>query len=131
MKKEQKTQDSRVQATSAIWGLAVAMFGISIPLEAMAHTDGIIPVFVMLGATISTGAVWFFGRKRPNELPEKSEQYEILADSIQQLSRHVQTLEMSIGDESLRRSIDGAGSARPPRDNNGFGESVYQQKDSN
>jgi len=50
-------QDLRMVITSKIWGYALGMLGISIPLAAITDS-AIIPVFVVVGTAVSTAAIW-------------------------------------------------------------------------
>jgi hypothetical protein len=66
MEKEPETKtesDVRVQATGTIWGLAVGMMAISIPLSSVTET-AFIPLFVIAGAAVGTVAVWRPGTKK-------------------------------------------------------------------
>ncbi len=58
---ETSEQDLRSQTTVKIWGMAAAMLGICIPLSAVTHTGGLIPIAVLCAAAIGTGAVWLRG----------------------------------------------------------------------
>jgi hypothetical protein len=51
-------ENTRVKVTSSIWGCAVGMLGICIPLTAIAESGPILPLAVIGGATLGTAAVW-------------------------------------------------------------------------
>ena len=56
----QKSSDKnpKVRATSAIWGCAIGMLGVCIPLVAITESGVILPLLVILGAGGGTVAVW-------------------------------------------------------------------------
>ncbi len=54
--------DPRTQSTSIIWGCAVGMFALCIPLVRVTKGAAIIPFAIALGAGAGTVAVW-----RPNQ----------------------------------------------------------------
>ena len=59
MGKKSSQKNSKVKATSVIWGCAVGMLGICIPLVAITESGIILPLLVILGAGSGTAAVWF------------------------------------------------------------------------
>ena len=69
MKESETKTDVRVQATGTIWGIAVGMMAVSIPLADITHTAAI-PLAVIVGAAVGTCAVWRSGRQ--NEIPRVS-----------------------------------------------------------
>ncbi len=60
-------QNPKVRATSDIWGCAIGMLGVCIPLVAITETGIILPLLVILGAGGGTAAVWFAPDKRQQE----------------------------------------------------------------
>jgi hypothetical protein len=54
----ESSQSARVKVTSSIWGCAVGMMGICIPLTAITESGPILPIVVIAGATLGTAAVW-------------------------------------------------------------------------
>ena len=46
-------------ATAVIWGCALGMFALCIPLTAIANSGPLLPLLVILGAGGGTAAVWF------------------------------------------------------------------------
>jgi TolA-binding protein len=54
----ESSQNARVKATSSIWGCAIGMMGICIPLSAIIHAGAELPAVVIVGAAFSTAAVW-------------------------------------------------------------------------
>lgn len=78
--------DPRVRATATIWGCAIGMFGICIPLVGITKSGVILPLLVILGAGGGTAAVWF--------APDKRQQEEIrLAQTVKALEERVINLE--------------------------------------
>ncbi|MGD1861528.1 MAG: hypothetical protein ACFB0E_16365 [Leptolyngbyaceae cyanobacterium] len=47
------------RATAVIWGAAVGLFALCIPLTAVAQSGPLLPLLVVLGASVGTVAVWF------------------------------------------------------------------------
>lgn len=58
---------SQVIATGLVWGFATGMLGICVPLVAMTQGNLVLPLSVILGASVSTIAIW----RSPNQ-PFKS-----------------------------------------------------------
>lgn len=67
MTRNSTESDPKVRATAAIWGCAVGMFGICIPLVAITKSGVLLPLLVMLGAGGGTVAVWYAPDKRQRE----------------------------------------------------------------
>jgi hypothetical protein len=67
MSHESTETNPKVRATAAIWGCAVGMFGICIPLVAITKSGVLLPLLVVLGAGGGTAAVWFAPDKRQQE----------------------------------------------------------------
>ncbi len=79
-------QKARVKATGSIWAMATAMLGICIPLVAITESGVILPLAVILGASISTTTVWNkFGKHRDRHLQATQQ--------TQRLEQRLQTLE--------------------------------------
>lgn len=86
MNHQSTERDPRVRATAAIWGCAIGMFGICIPLVAITKSGILLPLLVMLGAGGGTAAVWL--------APDKRQQAEIsLAQTVKALEERVMNLE--------------------------------------
>lgn len=66
-------KDVRVAATSRIWGLAVGMLAICIPLSAVTRSGPILPLAAITGAAVGTVAVWRSDDKKSksNSLPQQ------------------------------------------------------------
>ena len=56
---QKSKKNPKVQATSVIWGCAVGMLGVCIPLVAITESGIILPLLVILGAGGGTAGVWF------------------------------------------------------------------------
>jgi hypothetical protein len=54
----EQSQDIRVAATSRIWGIAIGMLAICIPLSAATRSGAILPLATIGGAAAGTFAVW-------------------------------------------------------------------------
>lgn len=57
-KNSSSTSDPRVQVTQTIWGYAIGMFALCIPLTALSRGAIILPVAVAVGAGAGTVAIW-------------------------------------------------------------------------
>lgn len=57
----------KVQATSAIWGCAIGLLGVCIPLVAITESGIILPLLVAFSAAGGTAAVWLSPDKRQRE----------------------------------------------------------------
>ena len=79
-------RDPKVRATATIWGCAIGMFGICIPLVAITKSGVLLPMLVLLGAGGSTAAVWIATDKRQLEVTQ-------LAQTVKALEERVITLE--------------------------------------
>ena len=79
-------KNPKVKATSAIWGCAIGMLGVCIPLVAITESGIILPLLVILGAGGGTAAVWFAPDKR--QLQEAH-----LAQTVKALEERVMNLE--------------------------------------
>ncbi|NEQ42256.1 MAG: hypothetical protein F6K00_01325 [Leptolyngbya sp. SIOISBB] len=55
------------RATAVIWRSAMGLFALCIPLTAVAKSGPILPILVMLGASVGTVAVWLAPAQRPRE----------------------------------------------------------------
>lgn len=86
MSRKSAESNPKVRATTAIWGCAVGMLGVCIPLVAITNSGVILPLLVILGATGGTVAVWF--------APDERQKGEIsLAQTVQVLKERVIDLE--------------------------------------
>ncbi|MDJ0772287.1 MAG: hypothetical protein QNJ49_02505 [Mastigocoleus sp. MO_167.B18] len=59
MTQKSTKKNLKVRATSTIWGYAVGMLGVCIPLVAITESGIILPLLVILGTGAGTVAVWF------------------------------------------------------------------------
>ena len=98
---EPDNQDSlRAGLTTKIWGCAMGMLGISIPLSAIVGQHGggaaaIIPLSVIAGAAISTAAIWNPFAARSKQAPSKGPE----AERVAELEERVASLEMILNYE--------------------------------
>ncbi|MBD2770622.1 hypothetical protein [Iningainema tapete] len=78
-------KDVRVAATSRIWGIAVGMLAICIPLSAVTRSGAILPLATLTGAAVGTVAVWRSDdrKSKSNYLPQQ--QVELLEQRIANL----------------------------------------------
>lgn len=74
MKQKSTRNSSKERATTVIWGCAVGMFALCIPLTEVAGSGVILPILVILGAIGGTAAVWFIPIKhhQPDQLAVKA-----------------------------------------------------------
>ena len=66
MGRKSAEKNPKVEATETIWGYAIAMLAMCIPLVAITES-GLWPFLVALSAGGGTAAVWFAPDKRPPE----------------------------------------------------------------
>lgn len=59
MRRKLSKYEQRNTATAVIWGCALGMFALCIPLTAIAKSGPLLPILVILGAGGGTAAVWF------------------------------------------------------------------------
>ncbi len=86
MSHKSREQNPQVRATSAIWGCAIGMLGVCIPLVAITESGIILPLLVILGAGSGTAAVWL--------APDKSQLKEAdLTQTMKTLEERVINLE--------------------------------------
>ncbi len=78
-------QDVRVAATSRIWGIAVGMLAICIPLSAASKSGPIIPLATLTSAAVGTIAVWRSDEKKSKNKYLQQHQVELLEQRIANL----------------------------------------------
>jgi hypothetical protein len=88
-----------IVATGLIWGFSTAMLGICIPLVAITGSGIVLPLSVLLGATIATVVVW--------RSSARSASSPRLTGSVYELEQRVANLEAicSSNELNLRDSI--------------------------
>lgn len=102
MSQQMNERDPKVRATAAIWGCAVGMLGICIPLVAITKSGVLLPLIVLLGAGGGTAAIWLS--------PDKQQQQaNRLTQTVQSLEERVINLETicSSVDFDLQKSLSG------------------------
>jgi hypothetical protein len=90
-----KEKDIRVKSTGTIWGCAIAMLAICIPLSAATRSGAIIPLGVITGAAVGTAAVW----------RDKKSQTSLPASQLQQLEQRLANLETIVGSDDLEMRL--------------------------
>lgn len=78
-------QDVRVAATSRIWGIAVGMLAICIPLSAVTKSGPILPLATLTGAAVGTAAVWRSDDKKSKSSSLPQQKVELLEQRIANL----------------------------------------------
>ncbi|KAB8317413.1 hypothetical protein SD81_019115 [Tolypothrix campylonemoides VB511288] len=78
-------KDVRVATTSRIWGIAVGMLAICIPLSAVTKSGAIIPLATITGAAVGTAAVWRSDDKKSKSNYLAQQKIEILEQRIADL----------------------------------------------
>ena len=89
-----KERDIRIAVASRIWGMAVGMLGICIPLSAVTDSGPIIPIAVITGAAVGTGAVW-------KSSEDKSQTRSLAPTQIDALEERIANLETIAGIDEL------------------------------
>jgi hypothetical protein len=98
--------DIRLKATTAIWGTAMGMLGISIPLCAITNST-IIPLVAIAGAAIGTCGVWIFGNKKQGSAQNNAEiaAQQRIAELEERLANleTINNFERRLAEEALKR----------------------------
>ena len=58
MRRKSAQYNPKNRATAVIWGATVGLFALCIPLTAVVQSGPLLPIFVILGASVGTAAVW-------------------------------------------------------------------------
>ncbi|MEB3180674.1 MAG: hypothetical protein VKL59_16850 [Nostocaceae cyanobacterium] len=90
----EKIKDVRVAATSRIWGIAVGMLAICIPLSAVTRSGAILPLATIGGAAAGTFAVW---RSDDKKSPAKLLQ----TQQLQQIEERLANLETIVSSDDF------------------------------
>jgi hypothetical protein len=102
MKHSHSEQDPRVQATAAIWGIAVGMMGVSIPLVAITSSGLILPILVIVGASLSSGAIWLSANKAHTKTqPNLNQTVKALEERVRNLEAICSAAEWDVQKPSL------------------------------
>ena len=91
MKNRTDQKDIRVDATFIIWGCATGMMAICIPLVSASGSGFILPLAVILGASVSTISVWRSDKQKTLKL----------FNNFQQIEQRVRDLETICSSEEL------------------------------
>lgn len=117
---ERPNKDPRVVATGIVGGIACGMMAISIPLMAIAGGDAgiikILPVLAVLGAGVSSAAIWLSPRRNhePTELPPALplRELEDIKHGLMDIRSYVASLEERIEDQEIQLRITQAAAAK-------------------
>ncbi|WP_414585884.1 hypothetical protein [Scytonema sp. PCC 10023] len=108
-------QDVRVAATSRIWGIAVGMLAICIPLSVVTRSGPILPLATLTGAAVGTAAVWRSDDKKSKSSSLPQQKVELLEQRIANLETIVSSedfdLRMKIKQLELSDCPRGSGKA--------------------
>lgn len=77
--------DPRTQSISIIWGCAVGMFALCIPLVRLTTGAAIIPFAIALGAGAGTAVVWRSDRRTKNQSEHEQQYWRSLEERIANL----------------------------------------------
>jgi hypothetical protein len=91
--------DPRVMMTTRIWGMAVAMLAICVPMIEISDDLVPLPVLVILGTVASTFVVW-------RSAGRQSDDSTLLSYQLRELQQQLARLEISSTDDDLRRRIE-------------------------
>jgi hypothetical protein len=75
----------KVRATAAIWGCAIGMLGVCIPLVAITNSGVLLPLLVILGAGGGTVAVWLAPDERQREELRLAQTVKLLEERVRNL----------------------------------------------
>ena len=105
-------RDVRVAATSRIWAYATGMLAICIPLTAVARSGAILPLAVITGAAVGTGAVWKSSDKKSGTSSFLS------GHSVEALEERIANLETIVGSEEIHfhRQLNQVNTSDPGRE---------------
>ena len=82
---DRNNSDPRTQSTSIIWGCAVGMFALCIPLIRLTQSAAMIPFAIALGAGAGTAAVWRPDRRIQNRSEHEQQSLRSLEERIANL----------------------------------------------
>lgn len=68
MKNSTENNGIKIGTTAIIWGCATGMMALCIPLVSVSHSGVILPLAVILGASVNTMIIWLSGNKKAVEL---------------------------------------------------------------
>lgn len=91
---EDTQKDIRSDTTTKIWGIAVGMLAVCIPLTAITRSGPILPLAVITGAAVSTVAVW-------RSSDHKSGSNTLSPQTVEALSERIANLEIIVGSDAL------------------------------
>ena len=92
--------EPRVMMTTRLWGFAVAMIALSVPMIGIGGEDMmVLPVLVMFATTLSTIVVWRSGSKRSDEMA-------MLSHNIRELNQLLARQQINSHDDDLKRKIE-------------------------
>ncbi|MEO0770515.1 MAG: hypothetical protein AAFY72_13995 [Cyanobacteria bacterium J06649_4] len=95
-------ENPKVRATSMIWGCAIGMLGVCIPIVAITESGILLPLLVALSASGGTAAVWFLPDKHQREEETRlAQQIKMLEDRVVDL----ETIYVSLPDVENPRSL--------------------------
>lgn len=80
-----KNSDPRTQSISIIWGCAVGMFALCIPLIRLTQSAAMVPFAIALGAGAGTAAVWRPDRRIQNRSEHEQQSLRSLEERIANL----------------------------------------------
>ncbi len=83
-----------IGTTAIIWAFATAMLAICIPIVSLTKSGAILPLALILGATVSTVAVWRKSAERNGKISE-------LTNSVSKLQQRVIDLETICSTDDL------------------------------
>jgi hypothetical protein len=119
----ESSQDARVKVTTSIWGCAIGMMGVCIPLTAITNSGPALPIVVVGGAALATIAVWTgevvgivlnSGRTHNSVGTESKQQIDTLTGRIQELEERLANVEtIDRFEEHLARKSMSAGRGTP------------------
>lgn len=100
-------KDVRMETTGAIWGMAMGMLALSIPLSAVTQT-AFIPVVVIAGAAVASLGVWWrpgINSGNPSTNKEQLTAQQRIAELEERLANleTINNFERRLAEESLKR----------------------------
>ncbi|NEO31695.1 MAG: hypothetical protein F6K36_14915 [Symploca sp. SIO3C6] len=89
------SRTTRSDLTTKIWGFATGMLALCIPLSTVTNSGPLLPLTVITGAAVGTGAVWQSYYKKTGDGDLLINKLEVLEDRLANLETIVDAEELS------------------------------------
>ncbi len=82
MARQSEGTGPKIATTAIIWGFATGMLAICIPIVGMTQSGVILPIAVILGASVGTVVVWQSSSRRSRTISELTNNIQLLNERI-------------------------------------------------